>query len=55
MDISLHIILMPVYTVTNKPSGAGPVCSMTVLMTILYVDRLVTIINDLNLNLNHYT
>ena len=25
---------------------------MTVLMTMLYVDRLVTIINDLNLNLN---
>ena len=37
---------MPVYTVTNKPS------SMTVQMNILYMDRLVTIINDLNLNLN---
>ena len=31
------------------------VCTMTVLIMILYVDQLVTIINDLNLNLNLFT
>ena len=43
--LCIILIYVCVYTVTRRPTA----CTMTVLMIILYVDQLVTIINDLNL------